>query len=238
MHLRSFVITLAVVALSAVAFGQPGNIPAAQNPGVLLDAYQIAYISNPSIGAGWINMTNAGQLGADAFGPGAGTTGRICANVYAFEPDEQEIACCYCLVTPNALIHLTVFTDILSNTLTGVVPSSVVIKLLATIPGATAAVPGSNTQTTFTGSACNPAQPFTTANLAPGLRAWAVKLHALPTSPVTYGVSETAFLPANLSQGELTKITNLCQFIFGNGSGPGQCKNCVLSSGGLGGSKQ
>jgi len=241
MHLRSFVLGLGIVALSAtVAFGQ---IPTPVNPGALIDAYQINYISNPSIGAGWINMTNAGQLGADPFGPGIGPgpglfTGRICANVYVFEPDEQEISCCFCLVTPNALVHLTTSTDLISNTLTGVVPSSVVVKLLATVPGTTTAAPGTNTQAAFTGSACNPAFPFTGANLAPGLRAWAVKLHALPTSPVTFGVTETAFLPASLSQGELTKLTNLCQFIFGNGSGPGQCKNCVLSSGALGGQGQ
>jgi len=237
MHLRILFIAIAAVVLSTVAFGQPGAIPAPQNPGVLLDAYQLNYISNPGIGAGFIDITNAGQLGADAFGPLSGTTGRICANVYVFSPDEQEVSCCSCLVTPNALVHLTAQTDLLANTLTGVVPTSIVVKLLATIPGqgTTFTTPGTNAGP-FTGSQCNAAFAYTTANLAPGMRAWATKLHALPTSPVTYGATETSFLPANLSAGELTKLTQLCQFIVGNGSGAGICKSCTL--GGLGSAKK
>jgi len=137
MLLRSLVFGLAAAALSAVALGQPGNIPPAADPGVLLDAYQISYISNPGIGAGFIDITNAGQLGADLFGPLSGTTGRICVNVYVFSPDEQEIACCDCLLTPNALVHLTAATDLIVNTLTGVIPASIVVKLLATIPDLT-----------------------------------------------------------------------------------------------------
>jgi len=233
-HLRILLVALSAVVLSTVAFGQPGAIPAPQNPGVLLDAYQLNYLSNIGIGAGFVDITNAGQLGADAFGPLSGTTGRICVNVYTFSPDEQEISCCSCLVTPNALVHLTASSDLTFNTLTGAVPTSIVVKLLATIPGTTTAAPGTNAGP-FTGSSCNAAFPFTTANLAPGMRAWGTKLHALPTSPVTYGATETAFLPANLSAGELAKLTNLCQFIVGNGSGAGICKSCTL--GGLGGSK-
>jgi len=238
MHLRILLIALSAVVLSTVAFGQPGNIPAPINPGVLLDAYQLNYVSNPQIGAGNIDITNAGQLGADPFGPLSGTTGRICVNVYTFSPDEQEVSCCSCLVTPNALVHLNVAADLTSNTLTGVVPSSVVVKLLATIPGpgTNSTVPGVNTQAAFTGSSCNAAFPFATVNLAPGMRAWATKLHALPTSPATYGVTETSFLPANLSAGEAAKLTQLCQFIVGNGSGAGVCKACQL--GGLGGAKR
>jgi hypothetical protein len=71
-----------------------------------LDLYQLHYVSNLNVGDGVINITNTGALGADAFGPLSGTTGRICANVYTFSPDEQEISCCSCLVTPNALVHL------------------------------------------------------------------------------------------------------------------------------------
>ncbi|MDQ6687656.1 MAG: hypothetical protein M3Z50_08605, partial [Actinomycetota bacterium] len=58
------------------------------------DAYQLHYLANLDAGDGVINITNAGALGGDAFGTAAGTTGRICVNVYAFTPDEQEMACC------------------------------------------------------------------------------------------------------------------------------------------------
>ncbi len=230
MHLNARTLFAAVV-FSAAAFAQPGAIPAVQNPAPLSDAYQINYLANLNVGDGIINITNAGALGADAFGPFSGTTGRICVNVYAFSPDEQEISCCSCLVTPNALVHLSAKTDLIQNTLTGVVPNSIIVKLLATIP-AGPANPASVNIGPFTGSSCSASSPFTTPNLAPGMRAWATRLHALPTSPVTYGVTEGVFQQANLSQGELDKLTTLCRFINGNGSGAGICRSCTL--GGLG----
>jgi len=246
MHLRSFVFVFAALALATAAFGQPGAIPAPQNPGVLIDAYQINYLPSPvggGVPGGYVDITNAGQLGADAFGPLSGTTGRICANVYVFTADEQESECCSCLVTPNALVHLTA-ADLVGNPGNGVTPTlGIVVKLLATIPGVSATNPagpppgvGTNAGP-FTGSFCNAAAPFATANLAPGMRAWATKFHTnTTTSPATTSLTETAFLPALLSQGELTKLTGLCQFLAGNQSGAGLCKACSL--GGLGGAKQ
>src|SRR5690349_3829495 len=104
----------------------------------------------------------------------AGTSGgNICANVYTFSPDEQLISCCACVVTPNALVSLSANSDLVSNTLTPAHPTSIVVKLLAT-----------------TGAACNAAAP---GALAGGLRAWGTTLHAAPTTPVTYAVTETAF---------------------------------------------
>ena len=234
MHLRKILIALGIVAMAATTvFAQPGAIPAPVNPGVLIDAYQINFLASPQGGGtpvGVIDITNDGQLGADAFGPLSGTTGRICANVYVFTADEQESECCSCLVTPNALVHLSA-ADLTGNPGNGVTPTlGVVVKLLATIPGTSATAPGSNAGP-FTGSSCNAAFPFATVNLAPGMRAWEVSNHTFGT-PAVSGVSKTAFLPALLSPGELTKLTNLCQFLSGNQSGAGLCKACSL--GGLG----
>jgi hypothetical protein len=67
--------------------------------------------------------------------------------------------------------------------------------------------------------------------LAPGMRAWGTTLHALPTSPVTYGVTETEFSPAVLSASELDTLTSFCGFIQETGSGHGICSGC--STGGL-----
>jgi len=255
MTMRHFFVVVAAVALSAVAFGQPGAIPAPLNPGVLLDAYQVHYFANPTAtingvqnAGGYINITNTGELGSDSQGPLSGTTGRICVNVYAFSQDEQEISCCSCLVTPNALVHLTVGTDLLSNTLTSVVPPSIVVKLVATIPGTPANPFGTNAGP-FTGSSCSgsasgsAAGPgfggtgatWTTANLAPGMRAWATVAHQISSSPNTYALTEGAFLPSNLSAGEANKLTTLCSVASGNGSGAGICNSCTL--GGLGASK-
>ena len=241
MHLRSIVLLfVAVVALSTAAFGQPGAIPAPVNPGVLIDAFQVNYLPSPvggGVPGGYVDITNAGQLGAPLFGPNSPVkTGDICVNVYTFTADEQESECCSCLVTPNALVHLTA-ADLVGNPGNGVTPTlGIVVKLLATIPGTNATTPGTNAGP-FTNTVCNAANPFTTVNLAPGMRAWATKFHTNPTtSPATTSLTETAFLPAALSAGELAMITNLCQFISGNQSGAGLCKSCSL--GGIGGSRQ
>jgi Flp pilus assembly protein protease CpaA len=134
--------------------------------------------------------------------------------VYAFSPDEQEISCCACVVTPNALVSLSAKSDLISNTLTPAVPNSIVVKLLATNNGA-----------------CNAAAP---AALATGLAAWGTTLHATPTAGA-FAVTETAFTPATLGAAELARISALCGFIQSNGSGFGICRSCRL--GGQGAAK-
>src|SRR3981081_536877 len=104
---------------------------------VTLDGpFQIRYASNLTAGDSVVNITNTGANGNNLFGPGYGEpAGNICVNVYAFSPDEQMISCCSCLVTPNGLVHLTANNDLVSNTLTGIRPNSIVIKLVATATG-------------------------------------------------------------------------------------------------------
>jgi len=195
-------LALAIVACASVAFGQA-------IPGSPTDSFQVRYASNLNIGDSVINITNAGTANT-----AAGALTNICANVYTFSPDEQLISCCACTVTPNALVALSANGDLVSNTLTPAHPTSIVVKILASVQ-----------------PTCNAATP-TAASLAPGLRAWGTTLHAAPTSPVTYQVTETEFSAAGLSAGELTRITSFCGFIQSNGSGFGICRSCRL--GGLG----
>ena len=181
-----------------------GAVAFAQNPVTADSPFQVRYAANLNIGDSVVNITNTGAAG-----------GSICVNVYTFAPDEQEITCCTCQVTPDGLVSLSVKNSLISNTLTGVVPPAVVIKLIASV------------------GACNAAAPLGLAN---GMAAWGTTIHALPVtagSPAgTYGVTETAFTPSTLSPAEFVRATSLCGFIESDGSGYGICKGC--SMGGLG----
>jgi hypothetical protein len=202
MHLRAKLV-LATLALSTVAFAQTVGPD---------DAFQVRYASNLNIGDSVINVTNTGTSGtAGAFGQ---ISGNICVNVYTFDPAEELISCCSCGVTPNGLQSISVRGSLTSNPLTPAIPTSVVVKLVAS-------------------TTCN-ASAVTAAGLVSGMRAWGTTIHALPTSPVSYGVTETAFSNGGLSAAELAHLTTFCGFIQANGSGFGICSGC--STGGLGAS--
>ncbi len=185
---------------TAVSYGQAVPAPS--------DAFQVRYASNLNVTTGdsYINVTDAGTNNDSG----------ICVNVYTFAPDEQLVSCCSCEVTANGLASLSAKNDLISNTLTPAIPTSIVVKLLATNPAA----------------GCNASNP-TAANLIAGMRAWGTTIHSAPSG---YDTTETAFSQAGLSAAELTRITSLCGFIQTNGSGFGVCNSC--RAGGLGGGKK
>jgi hypothetical protein len=86
MNLR---ISFLAVMLSACAFGQA-------IPGSPADAFQVRYASNLNVGDSVINITNAGTANTVT-----GALSNICVNVYTFSPDEQQVSCCACNVTPQ-----------------------------------------------------------------------------------------------------------------------------------------
>ena len=206
-----FSLVLATLAMSTVAFAQDGN-------------FQIGYAANLNIGDSVVNLSN------DGFGGGifSNATQNLCVNTYVFDPQEEEIGCCYCVVTPNGLNSLSVVNDLISNNLTPAVPTSVVIKLVATVP--------SDYATNVPGSKCNPgssAAAFTTA--ATGMLAWGTTLEPAST-PGTYAPVAVAYHNGTLSTTEASGLRSLCNFIQANGTGYGICKSCRL--GALGGAKQ
>jgi len=221
MNLRNVI--LVALVLSTVALAQAVDTP-----------FQVRYAANLNIGESYINITNSGANGAPLLGPGfGGASGNMCVNVYAFSPDEQEVSCCSCLVTPNALVNLGVARDLTSNTLTQVVTNSVVIKLVGTLAGPTGTATGPtacNNSAALAGSATFP--------IVSGMLAWGTTVHNGPPGVPGYTVTETPFSPATLSQGtgsELASIVGRCASIIGNGTGHGICGSC--KSGGLGATK-
>src|SRR5215468_3026166 len=157
MHLHTIRrVTLATVVLSAAAFSQAVDTP-----------FQVRYAANLAVGDSVVNISNSGASGASLqSGTTATITGAICANVYAFTPDEQLVSCCSCPVTPNGLVSLSAKNDLASNTLTPAVPTALVIKVLATLPVA--------------GSCTNSAAAVGTASLANGLQSFGTTIHATP----------------------------------------------------------
>ena len=201
---------LAVIFTSAAAFAQ-----------ITADApFQVRYAANLNIGESYIDITNTGANGAALLGPGYGTqSGNICVNVYAFDPGEEMISCCSCLVTPDQTVNLGVNRDLTVKTLTGVVPTSVTVKLLGTLAGTN----GSGTSCTNSAATVT----VTTTGMA-GLAAWGTTLH--PNPIFGYDRTETAFTPATLSSGEAASIGGRCAAILGNGSGFGVCASCQAGS--------
>ncbi len=212
MYLRTLALAAVALGTAALASAQVAPVTAP------IDAFQVSYAADLLIGYSVINLTNTGEYTTGTgfnFGP-TNTSGNICVNAYVFDPAEEEIACCSCLVTANALNSLSVRNDLISNTLTAGSPTAVVVKLIANNAGATT---------------CNPSSPAA-GNLVAGMRAWMTTIHAEPTTPVTYGITETPFLPSVLAGAELLKLTNYCGFIQNDASGAGICKSC--RPGGLG----
>jgi hypothetical protein len=225
---------LAIFVSTMVAFGQSACGTTASPAACPEDSFQIKYASNlagtgsAGLGDSLINATNTGaQAGTGGF---IGFTGgNLCLNFYVFDPNEEELACCSCAVTPNALVSTTVRGILLSNNWTPEAPTSAVIKVLATNQPAS-------------GSCATAAQaavggvivPGTPNQLASGARIWGTTLHTF-TGAITgtpYG-TETEFSHAGstLSQGELNRMVNLCIVAAGNGSGFGICQGAVTPTG-------
>jgi hypothetical protein len=212
MYLRNVILAALVSAAAASAQYSP-----------FMSRY--AFPTDP-VGELYVNITNTGAFGAPLLGPGFGAAaGNICVNVYAFDPGEELVSCCSCLVTPDQTVSLGVNRDLLAKTLTGVIPPSVTIKLLSTLAGGDG-----------TGSSCtNSAASVTTATLGTGsMAAWGTSLQTTPVAG-TYATTETAFTPATLGSAELASIGGRCAAILGNGSGFGICNSC--RAGALGATK-
>ena len=196
-------------------------------------SFFVRYAANLNAGDSVINITNSGANSTSGGVITDAVNGNLCANLYAYTPDEQLVACCACEVTPNGLKSLSVKNDLAINPLTPAVPTSLVVKILVTSADPLAAGGASR---------CTGSSPATvgTNDLVKGLIAWSTTIHALPVTAVTpagtYGVTETEFHGSSLSETERQRMTTLCAFIRANGSGYGICKSCRL--GGLGASSK
>jgi hypothetical protein len=185
------------------------------------DGILMSYVSNLNQGDSSVDLTNGGQNGA--FLGQNGSNGDICANVYVFDPAQELLACCSCLVTPDGLNSFSVKNDLINKSLTSATPTSLVIKIVAT-PRITTA--------TCAGTAAAPP----TGALAGGLRAWGTTLHQNTTAG--YSVTENAFQPVIVGTAEFTSLSQMCGFVIAEGSNNfGFCNNACANTG-LSGAKK
>ena len=175
-----------------------------------------------------INLSNSGASWGALFNmPGSTTltagSGNICANVYVFSADEQEQACCACPMTPNSIWSLSGVSDLTSNTLTGVHPSSIVIKVVASEAAAInptcdpTTVNVTKPNTGMGGGAIQVGQP-----LASGLLAWQHQT----------GGDNVPLVSSTLSAAELNSAVFFCSSIHKLGSGHGICAQAGCTLGG------
>jgi hypothetical protein len=192
-------------------------------PGVLDGPFLVNYATNFSAGESWINMINTGANGDLALGPSlGGAAGNICVNVYAFDPNEEMVACCSCLITPNQVVNFGINANLLGHLETPAVPSSVTIKLVNTLAG-------DGTKSSCTNSAY---YAGTTAfPLANGLVAYGTTPQQLGTG--AYYMVEHPFIPSTLGpapNSELASLTGRCGSIIGTANGYGICQQCVAGA--------
>jgi len=199
MNLRVHLAVLAVLALTATAAFATDDGPVITT-----------IIGNLNHGDSNINIGNDGASG-----------GNICVNVYAFSPDEQLVSCCACPLTVHATASLSVRNDIINNTLTPAVPSTLQVQLVSTVApagGCNASAPGALTVGEIA-SGTTVAGPFPeVAQVEGGTRV-----------PLTWFDMDTP------SAADLGRTQAICGFIQSNGSGLGICGPC--RTGALGGRK-
>jgi|HubBroStandDraft_6_1064221.scaffolds.fasta_scaffold392098_1 hypothetical protein len=159
------------------------------------DTFKVNYFSNAHTAGDPDGTVYLTDVGSSTV---TGTNkGNLCAMIYVFRPDQQMAECCGCELTPDGLRTLSINGDLTSNPLTAATFTSGVIKIVSS-----SGYP-----------ACNPRHPVPVA----GVRAWGTHIQ-------TGGaVTETEFLDATLSAGELANLGPVCSSILLEGSGAGSC---------------
>jgi len=196
MHLRN--VTWAILVFPMFAFAQNFTADDA-------DPFQIAFATGLNGAETYINISNSGSSSVLRH------PDNICVSVYAFNPSGTMLACCSCLVTPNSLFNFGVNRDILSVVPGGVLPTSAVIKLLATLP------PSANI------GCFNNAATASSQTQAAGLLADIVTTHLSASGAAT--TTAEKFHDATLSQSELNLLTTGCSAVSAAGAVCNACRS-------------
>jgi hypothetical protein len=196
-------LSLATLTVAIICLG--AGIATAQTS----DVYQVNYYSHPSNAPGedtTFHIVNPGTAVTTLNRNGLPVDGQLCADIYVFNNDEQQVACCGCELTADSEITLSLEKDLLSNP---------VNPRLLTNDGVVKIISGN-----LNGAPCDPAADVNAITPTPELRAWGTRLQTEGTKVVE---TEEEFAAAPLSGSELTFAENLCSSIQSEGSGKGVC---------------
>lgn len=177
-----------LLSIAAVLFGSAAVLSAqAIDP----DTFKVNYFLNANTAGypdGTVQITN---VGTDPVLPKVQS---LSADIYVIQNDPELVECCCCTITPDGLLTLSVNANLTANPLTGVKPTSGVIKIVSA-------------------KTCDATAPTPDA----GLRAWGTHVES-PTE-----ITETNFVDSGLSAAELSNLAAQCKAVHLVGSGKGIC---------------
>jgi len=156
------------------------------------------YANNPGFDGPFdqvVRIINAGTLGTPMTSP----VGDICANIYVFDNNQELIACCDQVITPNELDSASVASQLTSDPVTTLIPTAGVIKIATT-----------------------PAPCGTPLSASDASLAVVFATHLQVTGGATY-VTETQIQSSPLSTGEALFLPQACSFARYLGSGRAFC---------------
>ncbi len=187
--------TLLVLACMATAVAQNQD-----------SVYHLGYYQNRNNAAGadqTVELINTGVVGV----PTDANEGRLCANIYVFDANQEMEECCSCKITANGLKTLSVLNDLTQNPLTGFpAPDAGAIKIVTSIPA---------------GSTCDETA-VATATLSAGILGWGS--HVKQPVAGTFITTEADLQLGTLSAREIAFLGQACGFVQYLGSGKGVCK--------------
>jgi hypothetical protein len=208
---------MVVLALAVLCVGV--GVAAAQTQFEPADTFQVTYYSH-------ININDTTERDGNAYivNPGTAVTkidangkplnGNLCAMIYVFNDDEQQLECCGCKVSPNGERTFNIEDDLLGNVINATnFTFDGVIKVVSALPNSTGRR-----------GVCRP--DLSNIVPTPALRSWST--HSIATSypdeTSDFTISEEELSSAPLSNYELLSLESQCSAIFTSGSGPGICK--------------
>ena len=206
MHRTRLLMTLAVL---VVALALP-SVAGAQ-------ALGINYFDNANgtLPDGTVRITTP-HLRILGTGLGAGHGPDQCALIYVLKPDQEIAACCGCKLTPNALLKLSVNTDLTANTLSGILTGGT-IAIVPSLPNGVILPPAT------VSTSCDAGRPPIATRATVGtafVTAWAT--HVQDSGAIT----EDDF-DFSTDAGALSTVTALWEDctvnVEGNGSSSGVC---------------